>query len=163
MMRMFDHSVSCCSGSLAVLASLFLFLLPAKASERVMIPVPKNVIYAGQTVEAGLLRDRSVPQDYVQRVSIYRKHGELVGKVAKKTLLPNRPIFTNTVVEPDVIEVNRRTLMRYEQGGLKITAEVNPLNSAKVGQSVRARNIRTGIVVYGIANRDGTIQVGTIQ
>ena len=135
----------------------------ALASERVHIPVPKNIIYAGQFVTEDLLRDRSVPVSYVTRVSVYKNNAQVVGKVAKKTLLPNRPIFTNTVVEPNVVEVNRRTVMRYQIQGLYITADVNPLNSAKVGQQVRARNIKTGVVVYGIANHDGTIQVSVRQ
>ena len=137
--------------------------IAAWGSERTDIPVPKNIIYAGQTLVPELLRSRSVPRDYTTRVSIYKDSRQLVGKVARKTLLPNRPIFTNTVVEPDVVEVNRKTLMRYDAGGLKISAEVSPLNSAKAGEPVRARNIRTGIVVYGTANADGTIQVSSIR
>lgn len=133
------------------------------ASERVNIPVPKNIIYAGQPLSPELLRSRSVPLKYTRRVSIFGDSSQLLGKIARKTLLPNQPIFTNNVVEPDVIEVNRKTLMRYSSGGLKISAEVSPLNSAKIGGPVRARNIRTGIIVYGIANPDGTIQVTGVR
>ncbi|MEM7289374.1 MAG: flagellar basal body P-ring formation chaperone FlgA [Pseudomonadota bacterium] len=135
----------------------------AMANERVDIPVPKNVIYAGQPLIPDLLRNRSVPINYVRRVSVIQNQGQLIGKIARKTLMPNQPIFTNTVVEPNVIEVNRKALMRFEYGGLKITTEVNPLNSAKSGQPVRARNIRTGVVVYGTAVADGSILASSLQ
>lgn len=134
-----------------------------QASERVDIPVPKNIIYAGQALSANLLGSRSVPVSYTHRVSIYKDTARLIGKVARKTLMPNQPIFTNNVVEPDVVEVNRKTLMLYNAGGLKISAEVSPLNAAKAGEPVRARNILTGIIVYGTANADGTIQAAGVR
>ena len=139
---------------------LFIFsVLPmdVTASERVTIPVPKTVIYAGQTIDAQLLRDRSVAQKYLRRVSVFEASLELVGKVARTTLMPNHPIPINHVVEPNVVEVNKRTTMKFEQGMLKITAEVVPLNDAKTGEAVRARNISTGVVVYGTALEDGSI------
>ena len=53
--------------------------------------------------------------------------------------------------------------MRFEVGRLRITAEVIPLNAAKTGQSVRARNINTGVVVHGVANADGSISTLRVQ
>ena len=150
------------TGLIVGIATLLVFVLgapDAPAAEPVPIPVPKNVIYAGQIIDSRLLRDRSVPASYLNRVSVFTAASQIAGKVARTTLLPNRPIFTNHVAEPNVIEVNRTTLMLFENGKLRITAEVSPLNAAKAGETVRARNIQTGIVVHGIANQDGTISV----
>lgn len=153
----------------AVMLSLFVSGMSAiavhssHASERTPIPVPKNIVYAGQAISGQLLRDRSVPTGYLSRVSVFTRHSDVVGKVAKTTLMPGRPIPVNYVTEPDVVKVNQRALMRYEISGLKITAEVSPLNSAQVGGQVRARNLQTGIIVYGTAQKDGTIVAGAIQ
>lgn len=130
------------------------------SSQNVPIPVPKHIIYAGQIINGNLLRDRQVPTTYLNRVSVFQRHSDVAGKVAKTTLVPGRPIPTNYVAEPDVIKVNQRALMRYQVGVLKITAEVSPLNSAQVGEQVRARNLQTGVIVYGTAQKDGTILAG---
>ncbi len=150
--------LACCVLALAVWACN-----AAVAAERVFIPVPKNVIYAGQVLSDELLRDRSVPANYLNKVSVIANPLDVVGKIARTTLMPGRPIPVNYVVEPNVVEVNRKTLMRFQQGALKIVAEVAPLNSARVGEPVRARNIKTGIVVYGTAKADGSISAELLR
>ena len=130
------------------------------ASDTTYIPVPKNVIYAGQTISYELLRDRKVPTDYLSRVSVFTGPDGLVGMVARRTLVPSRPIPTNHVSEPDVIKVNAPALMRFSSNGLTITAEVLPMNSAKEGEFVRVRNMQTGVIVSGIAQADGSIMAG---
>lgn len=157
------NCVNAFSKWLLTVAAILFSVCVAGASESVPIPVPKNVIYAGQVIDARLLRDRTVPASYLNRVSVFTAHSQVAGMIAKTTLLPNRPIFTNHVAEPNVVEVHRRTLMRLENGRLKITAEVSPLNAARVGELVRARNVQTGIIVYGIANKDGTITAELVQ
>jgi len=134
-----------------------------KAAETTPIPVPKNIVYAGQVISANVLRDRIVPVSYVNRTNVFTRHSDVVGKVAKTTLVPARPIPTNYVTEPNAIQVNQRALMVFNSGNLSITAEVSPLNSAQAGQQVRARNIQTGVVVYGVAQEDGTILAGSLK
>ena len=147
-------------------ACIAIFLTAANvnaAKEMTFIPVPKNVIYSGQLITKTLLRDRKVPVDYVNRVSIFAHPSEAIGKVARKTLMPNQPIFTNNVTEPDVVKVNRPTIMEYSSGSLIITAEVLPLSSAKAGEYVRVRNTQNGSVVSGIAMQNGTIKVQVLR
>ncbi len=144
-----------------------LLVLPAaaetgtSASKFTAIPVPKNVIYAGQIIRDSLLRERRVPLEYLDRVSVMTSRLEVVGKVARTTLMPSRPISVNHVSEPDVVKVSKPTFMEYRQHALRITAEVLPLNSAKEGEFVRARNIHTGVIVSGTARKNGTISAGT--
>lgn len=142
-----------------VAAAIFL-AWPAAGAERVDIPVPRNVIYAGQFIDQSLLRPRSVPASYPDRANVFASTDHLVGMVARTTLLPGRPIALNQVSEPDAVQVNRPAIMRYESHGLTITSEVLPLNSAKAGALVRARNIHSGVVVTGIAMADGSIRAG---
>jgi flagella basal body P-ring formation protein FlgA len=130
------------------------------ASEKLPIPVPKHIIYAGQQINPGLLRDRYVPHKYLNRVSVIMNRSEIVGKVAKVTLTPNRPIPSNAITEPHVVNVNVRTVLKFNRGALSITAEVLPLNAAREGETVRARNLQTGVIVFGTAQRDGTLLAG---
>lgn len=149
----------------AALAALFGFLTPmiagvAIAGERVPVPVPKNTIYAGQIIRAELLRPRQVPKRYIERVNIFIDSADIVGKIARTTLVPSRPIRTNHVAEPDAIKVNRPSMMLYRSASLTISAEVIPLNNAKAGELVRARNMQNGSILSGIAQRNGTILAG---
>lgn len=127
------------------------------AGQATTIPVPKNIIYAGQVITDQLLRGRKVPLRYLAGVSVIENRMQVVGKIARTTLMPSRPIAINHITEPDVIKVNKPTMLIYRIGMLKITAEVVPLNSAKAGEFVRARNIRSGRIISGVAMTNGTI------
>ena len=95
----------------------------ASAAERVFIPVPKSVIYAGQRLSGELLRDRSVPVNYLNKVSVFANPAEIVGKVARTTLMPGRPIPVNYVIEPNVVEVNRKTAVNKADGDNEMKAK----------------------------------------
>ncbi len=141
----------------------FLYAISATAAfaaDTQPIPVPKNIIYAGQQISSNLLRERTVPTKYLNRVSVITHYSEIVGKVARVTLVPNRPIRSNTISEPFVVKVNVRTTLLFNQGALRITAEVLPLNAAREGEMVRARNLQTGVIVFGTAQKDGTLVAG---
>lgn len=127
------------------------------AAESTEIPVPKSMIYAGKPIMASQLRGRIVPNSYLSSVSVFVKHEDIVGKVAKFNLAPARPIRTNQLAEPDVVSINKPVIMKYKTGTLIITAEVIPLNSAKVGEVVRVRNMQNNSIIYGVAMNDGTI------
>lgn len=124
------------------------------------VPVPATIIYAGQLIQSSMLGLRTIPVKYAATRAVFQSDEHLVGMVARTTLMPRRPIGLNQVTEPDVVSVNRPAIMHYSQGQLLITGEVQPLNSAKAGEMVRARNIHTGVIVTGIAERDGTITAG---
>jgi len=151
------------------ICALSLFLLATQTNSSfagndvASIPVPKNVIFPGQVISDALLRERVVPIKYLTRVSVQIDRIATVGMVARTTLMPNQPIFTNSIVQPDVVRVNRPTIMEYISGTLRITAEVMPLVSAKKGEFVRARNIHSGSIVTGIAMGDGTIQAKVLR
>ncbi len=155
--------------ALVAISVLSLFLLAAQTNNSfagkdvASIPVPKNVIFPGQVISDALLRERVVPVEYLTRVSVQIDRTTTVGMVARTTLMPNQPIFTNSIIQPDVVRVNRPTVMEYVSGTLRITAEVMPLVTAKKGEFVRARNIHSGSIVTGIAMGDGTIQAKVLR
>ena len=67
-----------------VLGLAFLGCMPfsfaTNAADTTYIPVPKNVIYAGQIIDSNLLRDRRVPMSYLNRVSVFTGLDGLVGE-----------------------------------------------------------------------------------
>lgn len=135
--------------------------LSANSIEVASIPVPKNVIYAGQMIDQHLLKQRRVPARYLLQVSVITEVRDVSGMVARTTLMPNRPIPTNYVVAPDIVQTGKPAILVFNSGGLSISGEVIPMNSAKVGGHVRARNVSSGTIVSGIAQADGSISVIT--
>lgn len=144
---------------LLVSAIMFFSVLTSNliAAENTEIPVPKSMIYAGKPITASQLRGRVVPNKYLGSVSVFVDSKDIIGKIAKFNLAPARPIRLHQLEEPDVISVNRPVIMKYTAGVLTITAEVIPLNSAKIGESVRVRNMQNNSIIYGVAMNDGTI------
>ena len=123
------------------------------------IPVPRVMIYAGQTVDSSKLRPRRVPFSYLRTVDVVTRASEAEGKVAKTTLVPSRPIPLSQLRAPDVIEASKPVRMIYRAGVLLIEGEAVPLQAAAAGERIRARNLHTGIVVFGTAMEDGTLLV----
>ena len=131
----------------------------AGEGEQTDIPVPRVMIYAGQTVDASKLRPRRVPVRYLQTVDVVTRARDAEGKVAKTTLVPSRPIPLSQLRAPDVIEASKPVRMIFRTGGLLIEGEAVPLQAAAAGERIRARNLHTGIVVFGTAMEDGTLLV----
>jgi flagella basal body P-ring formation protein FlgA len=124
-----------------------------------VIPVPAKMIYAGQPITRSALTTRRVSNRYLAVASVIVDAGSLDGKTARSTLVPGRPIATNQVREPNVIDASKPTRIIYRSGGLVIVGEAIPLSSAAVGDHIRARNSETGVVISGIAQADGSLLV----
>ena len=129
----------------------------ANADDYAPIFVPKTVIYAGQAITPSLLIERRALIRYLRTVSVVTSLDQVKNLVARTTLMPNRPIPTNHLEEKTVVRAGKLVRMFYASDGLSITTEVVPLNSGKSGDFIRARNARTGIVVSGIAQPDGSL------
>jgi flagella basal body P-ring formation protein FlgA len=82
-----------------------------------------------------------------------------IGKVARRTLLPNQPIALNAIRDPFVIAQGKQAFLVFKADGLTITSSAVALQNGGVGDIVTARNADSGIVVRGAVQADGTIRV----
>lgn len=132
----------------------------AAHADRIAFIVPSQIIYPGQTIGNTGLQEKlftiksSAAGSYVLSVD------QLVGKVARKTLLPGRPILVTAVNEPDLIQRGVAVALVYDTGSLVITAKGIPMEAGRSGDFVKVRNIDSGIIVTGTVLADGSIQVG---
>jgi flagellar basal body P-ring formation protein FlgA len=135
------------------------FLSPANAAaERPTAVIPKQTIYPGETLEAGMLEVVDVTNPDVTDGYV-RSLDEVEGKVTKRTLLPGRVILPSALREQYAVERGSKALLVFNNGGLTITAAGSPLQDAAVGDLIRARNVDTGVIVSGTVMADGTIHV----
>lgn len=146
--------------SLMIAACLgFVAIGPAQAApEGIVLPVPAVTLYPGDIISDGHLVDRAFR--IAARVSIENRLA-VVGKVARRTLLPGQPIPLNAVDDPKVVRRGVPTQVVFRESDLVITGIVEPMASASVNEMVKARNPDTGLIVVGVVQADGTIRVGS--
>jgi flagellar basal body P-ring formation protein FlgA len=124
------------------------------------LPVPKVTIYPGDVIGQNLLADKTfaVPSDESWPVHLDR--GGLIGKIAKRTLLPGNPIPLNSVREADLIAQGKPVTIIFQSGGLTITGRGVALQAGRAGDLLSLRNIDSNAIVKGIVQADGTVRVG---
>jgi flagella basal body P-ring formation protein FlgA len=120
--------------------------------------VPTETIYPGDIISSGQLEEVEVTNpnltgDYAKRLR------EVTGLVSKRTLLPGRTISVSALRQPYAVTRGSNIRLVMTMGSMTITAAGTPLDDGAVGDSVRARNMDSGIIVNGTVLEDGTIRV----
>jgi flagellar basal body P-ring formation protein FlgA len=85
---------------------------------------------------------------------------QAVGREARVTLYPGRPIRPDQLGTPAVVERNQIVRMIYTEGPLNIMAEGRALDRAGPGELVRVMNLSSRQVVTGLVRGSGMIEVG---
>ncbi|HEX2017474.1 MAG TPA: flagellar basal body P-ring formation chaperone FlgA [Aurantimonas sp.] len=146
--------------SAVALAALFILSVPVRAlSAELEMPVPTAVVYPGQSVfERGLERKAYIVKD--EKLGLYvADEAMLEGRVARRTLLPGRPILLSDLKLADLVSAGTAVTLVFEADGLMITGLGTALQSAPEGQVVRARNADSGVIVSGVVAADGSIRI----
>ena len=84
----------------------------------------------------------------------------VVGREARVTLYPGRPILEKQLGTPALIERNQVVRMQYMRGALSIVTEGRALDRAAAGEPVRVMNLASRQTVSGTVAADGSIKVG---
>jgi flagella basal body P-ring formation protein FlgA len=124
------------------------------------LPVPRVTLYPGDVVTGDQLTDRAFIASTVTRGSVFEGRQNLVGKVAKRTLLAGQPIPLNAIREPFLVTQGKSSLVVFETGGLTITIQAVALQNGSVGEIVTLRNPDSGVIIHGTVERDGTVRLG---
>jgi flagella basal body P-ring formation protein FlgA len=134
------------------------FAAPAAAASR-GLPVPVRVIYPGDRISDAMLADSQDPVQGAPPPGMLWDRADVVGKVARRTLLPGRPIPSIAVEEPRAVSTGAQVMLIYEQDGVSIATTAQALQNGAVGQVVQVRNLDTGLVVSGSVRADGSVVV----
>ena len=95
---------------------------PLHAAETKILPVPAITIYPGDTIKDNWLVDREFSSSVVAaRSSLVDSRAMLVGKTARRTLLPGAPIPWNAVADPKLVINGAKVRIVFEEDGLSIT------------------------------------------
>lgn len=155
-----ERTIVCLYGFGIIVASVLLLAIPVRAlAADIDLPVPAAVVYPGQKVlERGVSVARfTIPGAKLGAYVI--EEGMLTDKVAKRTLLPNKPIMLSDLKSPDIVRAGVPTAIVYREAGVYIAGLGLPLASAGEGETVRVRNADSGVTISGVVGADGSIEV----
>jgi flagella basal body P-ring formation protein FlgA len=100
-----------------------------------------------------VLDEAAVPGAFAELAAV-------VGQEARVTLYPGRPILTNQIGAPALVERNQIVRMHFASGALSIVTEGRVLDRAGEGEIVRVMNLASRQIVTGSVQADGSIEVG---
>jgi flagella basal body P-ring formation protein FlgA len=132
---------------------------PGVCADGLSIPVPRIVIYPGDVITDQMLTD--TPADTIdapEGVTIQQR-SSVVGKMAIRTLLPQRAIPLAAVDNPRLVRNGARVTLTFAEDGLTITASGDALQDGRLGQVVKVRNSDSGLTVSGVVQTDGSVRV----
>lgn len=133
--------------------------VPALAAERVL-PVPRVTIYPGDVIADTMLVDRVFRSPDFEGLGFAGAREELIGKVARQTLLPNAPIAATGIREPFAVKQGQPAVVIFQSGALIISSVAVPLQAGSAGEIISLRNTEAGTTIRGVVQADGTVRVG---
>jgi flagella basal body P-ring formation protein FlgA len=142
------------AAALVVLA----FARAAVAEER-RLPVPAVTIHPGEVIKDEMVTERGFAPNLLGVAQFIDARPALVGRMARRTLLPGQPIPTNAVEEPWTIARGTIVKVIVEDSGLSIVTYGSALQSGATGAIIQVRNTDTGVIIRGTVQPDGTIKV----
>ncbi|MES0881901.1 flagellar basal body P-ring formation chaperone FlgA [Roseibium sp. SCP14] len=125
----------------------------------VELPVPRQTIHPGDEISHQDLIERKFPSRTAQQFAVSTHRGQLVGMIARRTLLPGQPVPLNAIEKQVLVHRGEPARLVFREHGLMIIMQVEALQNGGAGSFVRVRNIDSGLVVSGRVQEDGTIRV----
>lgn len=132
----------------------------ARAQAQESFPVARVTIYPGDTITKNMIETRVDAVAPDSQAFYMRSREALIGKVARRTLLPGQPIPTIAVDTPRLVTVGAQVKIVFEEGGLHIVAYGIAQQAGGVGDVIRVRNQDSGLLISGRVQNDGSIRVG---
>ena len=130
-----------------------------RASESNALPVPTITIYPGDVIKDNWLVDRDFASTSPARGNVVASRDVVVGKIARRTLLPGTPIPLNAVSDPKIVSNGAKVRIVFEELGLTIVTYGAALQDGGVGELISLRNLETGITISGTVQSDGSVRL----
>ncbi len=141
------------------LACLFLLFAAATHADERVLPVARIVIYPGDPIGEQMIEDKSMFLAPGNEALIAKTKSAVIGKVARRTLLPGEAIPLIAVDNPHVIILGAQVKIVFAESGMQIVAYGVAQQAGAVGDIVRVRNQDSGRFVSGRVQPDGSVRV----
>ena len=127
--------------------------------EELAVPTPKSVIYPGDIIQDDMLLDTAA-EDAPSGSGETAARSAIVGKMARRTLLPGQPIVLSDVGNPRLVVNGGSVTLYFTEGGLTISTSGAAQQDGTEGELIRVRNTDSGVIVSGVVQADGSVRVG---
>ncbi len=143
------------------LAAVLLVLVSPQiaAGEEKRLPVPAVSIRAGELIRDDMITERAFAPNALGVAMFIEGRQVLVGRMARRSLLPGQPIPTNAVEDPWTVARGAMVKVVVEDSGLSIVTYGSAMQSGAAGALIPVRNADTGVIIKGIVQPDGTVKV----
>ena len=121
--------------------------------------VPISVIYPGDEISAGMVAAQRFRVSDGAKSSYAQTPQDLVGKIARRTLMRGQPIPFAALRVKDVVVQGRTYALIYSSEFVKITGTGVPLQSGAAGDVINVRNPDTGVIVKARVAEDQSLVV----
>ncbi|WP_246791457.1 flagellar basal body P-ring formation chaperone FlgA [Bradyrhizobium commune] len=129
------------------------------AAEEKRLPVPAVSIRAGDLIRDDMITERAFSPNALGVAMFIEGRQVLVGRMARRALLPGQPIPTSAVEDPFTIARGAMVKVVVEDSGLSIVAYGAAMQSGAPGALITVRNTDTGVIIRAIVQPDGTVKV----
>lgn len=131
----------------------------AQADDR-PAPTPKAIIYPGDMIVDGMLEEKPFPMNERNAATQFFSREGLVGKVARRTLLPGEMIALVSVDNPRLVKAGGNVRIIFDDHGVEISGVGVAQQAGALGEMIRVRNQDSGLFITGKVQADGSVQVG---
>lgn len=121
--------------------------------------VPRNVIYPGDMITEDALVERNVRVNSENSAVFGENPKDLIGKVARRTLMKNEYVPRSAIREQDVVRQGRPYKVIYNSQSLSIVGEGIPQQAGSVGETISVRNPASGVLFKARVQADQTLAV----
>jgi flagellar basal body P-ring formation protein FlgA len=124
------------------------------------MPVPAVTILQGDVLAEELVSEERFLADEKALRNYFTSRDAVVGKVARRVLPKGHAIPINALRDPFLFKEGERVVLVFKAGGLNIEASGVALQPGVLGSLVSVRNTDTGVVIRGLVQANGRVQVG---
>lgn len=118
------------------------------------LPTLLRVLERNDIIRSEDITMTSIAADRV-RGSMVTDKALLIGKAVSRTISPGRPIRTNEVSEPSIVEKGKPITLTYRIKNMEITALGEALDNGAVGDIIRIKNQDSGRTVQAVVRASG--------
>ena len=122
-------------------------------------PVPRVTIYPKMVIREDMLTwaPLSALRDATGEEPL--PVDEIVGKSARRTLIPGRAIYARDVGAPILVKAGAGVDLEFDSPGIVVTARGVALEDGGIGSKIRFRNVESGSISVGVISPSGRVNV----
>lgn len=120
--------------------------------------VPVRRIDQGQVITEADLRIAEFPAGFLN-IHALRAKEDILGFEARRALMPDRPVQTQSLIEPRIIHKGDKVTIQLGGGGLNISSEGKALEDGAKGAMIRVVNTTSNNIILAEPVAPGVVAV----